>query len=75
MEKVNVYLTVERTLQKAAEDHKRDYSLRDEFVDSFQLGYCQAAFCGLIHQVMAELGEDRAVDMLERVGITPVYGS
>jgi hypothetical protein len=74
MESVNVTLSVKRMLDRAVEQHTTEYGrLPDKY--AYQLGYCEGTLRDFIHRVMMEVGEERAVELMERSGIRPVYSA
>lgn len=73
MEMVNVTLSITRMLDRAVLEHCADRPT--DLKSAFQLGYCEHTLRDFIHRVMMEVGEERAVELMERSGIRPVYVS
>lgn len=72
MTEVNVMLSVERKAEREAE--LMGYNYRGlESSCAYQLGYTQSMLTNVLHQVYSRFGEDVMVDMMERIGVTPVY--
>lgn len=72
MDTVNVTLSITKMLDRAVEQHTAEYGyFPDKY--AFQLGYCEGTLRDFIHRVMMEVGEERAVELMERCGIRPVY--
>jgi hypothetical protein len=74
MDMVNVTLSVTKMLDRALETHV-DTGRVDADKYAFQLGYCEGTLRDFIHRVMMEVGEERAVELMERTGIRPVYSA
>lgn len=68
---VNVSLSIERTLDRAYENSE----ITSAYKHAWQLGYCEGILRDFIHRVMMEVSEERAVELMERSGIKPVYVS
>ncbi len=73
MDMVNVTLSVTRMLDRAVQEHCAERPSTDKY--AYQLGYCEGTLRDFIHRVMMEVGEERAVELMERSGIRPVYVS
>lgn len=67
MTEVNVMLSVERKTEREAEVMGYNSSY------AYKLGYTQSMLTNVLHQVYSRFGEDVMVDMMERIGVTPVY--
>ena len=74
MKQIKVTASITEMLDSAYEEFKQkvDYN-PDKY--AYQLGYCEATLQNFIHRVMVEIGVERAVELMERSGIKPVYVS
>ena len=72
MKQINVTASITEMLDRASEEFKQkvDY---DPDLYAYQLGYCEGTLRDFIHRVMLEIGVERAVELMERSGIKPVY--
>jgi hypothetical protein len=72
MTEVNVMLSIERKTEREAE--MMGYNERGlESSCAYKLGYTESMLTNVLHQVYSRFGEDVMVDMMERIGVTPVY--
>ena len=72
MDMVNVTLSITKMLDRAVEEFKQKVDYNPDLY-AYQLGYCEGTLRDFIHRVMMEIGVERAVELMERSGIKPVY--
>lgn len=72
MKKLSVTASITEMLDNAYEEFKQKFDYNPDLY-AYQLGYCEGTLREFIHRVMMEIGEERAVELMERSGIKPVY--
>lgn len=72
MKQINVTESITEMLDSAYEEFKQQADYNPDLY-AYQLGYCEATLQNFIHRVMIEIGVERAVELMERSGIKPVY--
>lgn len=72
MKQINVTASITEMLDRASEEFKQKVDYNPDLY-AYQLGYCEGTLRDFIHRVMMEIGVERAVELMERSGIKPVY--
>ncbi len=72
MKQINVTASITEMLDRASEEFKQKVDYNPDLY-AYQLGYCEGTLRDFIHRVMVEIGVERAVELMERSGIKPVY--
>lgn len=81
MEFINVGLSIERTLDKAAEQNRMfnetDSDSASRIIDetAYKLGYCQGLLSSFIHMLEYEFGDERVAMLMKNRGMSIVYSS